>query len=166
MYLSCWWFCKGFQLYVFEAGLTLKKSHRCFFLVATHKKLQYLGRCGCWVVPGICVVLRQFWAYVCYAHLARPKKTRHTRLSVYQTKKNFRKWEDYVNFGEFNRYFFLQDFTPVGGWKKHCSLLYPHNWGFTIFPVFFHEDGEQKEKSSPKLTWAAQKRYALVWVNC
>ena len=45
--------------------------------------------------------------------------------------------------------------------KKHRSLLYPHNWGFTIFAVFFHEDGEQKEKSSPKLTWAAQKTLCI-----
>ena len=41
---------KGFQVYVFEAGLTLKKSHQLFIFSLQHKKLQYLGRCGCWVV--------------------------------------------------------------------------------------------------------------------
>lgn len=166
MYLSCWWFCKGFQLYVFEAGLTLKKSHQLFFSRCNTQEVAIFGKV--WVLGGTWYMC-SFEANLGICMLCSPgpteKTTTYSFISL-SNKKNSRKWEDYVNFGEFNRYFFLQDFTPVGGWKKHCSLLYPHNWGFTIFPVFFHEDGEQKEKSSPKLTWAAQKRYALVWVNC
>ena len=154
MYLFTVIHCKGFQLRFWSCRCC--NPHQLFSVSLQHtQEVAIVWKL--WVLGGIRVALRQIWAkYLYYAHLARPQYTTWSFIK----QKTPEKWEDDVNLGEFHRYFFARTSLQMVV-EKHRSLLYPDNW-VSRSHRFFQEDGEQEERSSPNLTWAAQKPYALV----
>ncbi len=83
--------------------------------------------------------------------------TRHGRLKNKKTPENERMMWIWVN----------SIVTSSKGlhsrwWLKNIVVCCTQTTGFRHLIVFFQEDGEQEERSSSNLTWAAQKPYALV----